>query len=161
MGQTKKREVLREYRGELILICISISFFVARLYLATLSSYPFFHGWNEGHYSLLAKGYFEHSLLIQERDGGINWAVPPFYSWIVFAFFELFGISDISARLTSIFATIFAVPFVYLLAKELYDRNVAILSSLVFLFMHINIIEVSFLLVYYLDWLCSQSSLRF
>ena len=64
----------------------------------------------------------------------MNWAVPPFYSWIVYAFFKLFGISDISARLTSIFATIFAVPFVYLLAKEIYDRNVAILSSLIFLF---------------------------
>ena len=128
------RKMLREHRGELILICITISFFAARLYLATFSSYSFFQGWNEGHYSLFAKGYFEHSLLIQERGGSINWAVPPLYSWIIFASFKLFGISDISARLTSVLATVFAIPFIYLLAKELYSRNVAILSSLIFLF---------------------------
>lgn len=135
MELRKNKERHRKYDGGLILLITAcILFFIARLYLATLSSYPFFQGWNEGHYSLIAKGYFEHSLLIQERGGGINWAVPPFYSWIVFTFFKLFGISDISARLTSLLATVFAVPFVYLLAKELYDRNAAILSSLIFLF---------------------------
>ncbi len=51
----------------------------------------------------------------------------------MFAFFKLFGVSDLSARLTSILAALFAVPFVYILAKELYDRDVAVLSSLVFL----------------------------
>lgn len=128
----RNKKMLRECQSELILITACISYLIVRFYLATLSSYPI-HGWNEGHYSLIAKGYFDHSLLIQERGGSINWAVPPFYSWIVFAFFKLFGISDINARLTSIFAAIFAVFFVYLLAKELFDPNVAILSSLFFL----------------------------
>jgi 4-amino-4-deoxy-L-arabinose transferase-like glycosyltransferase len=114
---------------------ITTLYFITKLYLATLSSYPYFHGWNEGHYSLIANGYFEHSLLQQGRSGIFIWSVPPFYSWLVFAFFKLFGISDISARLTSVLATIFAVPFVYILAKELYDRNVAILSAFLFLFL--------------------------
>ncbi len=121
-------------RDTVILFGAGILFVIVRLYIATLSSYPFFQGWNEGHYSLIAMGYFDHSLLLPERGGSINWAVPPFYSWLVFASFKLFGISEISARLTSILATILAIPFIYLLAKELYDRNVAILSSLIFLF---------------------------
>jgi len=120
-------------RRELLFITVLCSvFFIVRLYIATLSSYPFFHGWNEGHYSLIAKGYFEHPLLIPERDGIINWAVPPFYSWIVFAFFNIFGISDISARLTSIFAAVIATFSTYVLAKELYDKKIAALSSLLF-----------------------------
>jgi len=123
-----------ERRDTAILFGAGILFFIIRLYVATLSSYPFFQGWNEGHYSLIAMGYFDHSLLLPERGGSINWAVPPFYSWLVFASFKLFGISEISARLTSILATILAIPFIYLLAKELYDKNVAILSSLIFLF---------------------------
>ncbi|MDY6964413.1 MAG: glycosyltransferase family 39 protein [Halobacteriota archaeon] len=130
----KNENIIKRYRVELALLCTSIIFFILRFYLATLSSYPFYHGWNEGHYSLIAKGYFEHSLLIQERGGIINWALPPFYSWIVFASFKIFGISDISARLTSILATTFTIPFVYLLAKELYDRDVGLLASLIFLF---------------------------
>jgi 4-amino-4-deoxy-L-arabinose transferase-like glycosyltransferase len=127
---------LREDKKKLfIFAAISVSFFVARLYLATLSSYPYYHGWNEGHYSLIANGYFEHSLLLQGRSGIFIWSVPPFYSWLVFAFFKVFGISDLSARLTSVLATICIVPFVYILAKELYDRNVAILSAVLFLFL--------------------------
>jgi len=126
---------MKKYKTEILfLACIMAIFFFLRLYLATLSSYSFFQGGNEASYSMFAKGYFEHSLLIQGGEDSINWAVPPFYSWLVFALFKLFGISDISARLASIFAAIFTVPFVYLLAKELYDRNVAILSSLIFLF---------------------------
>lgn len=134
MRLTNNRKMFRKYKCELILITVCSLFFIARIYLATLSSYTFFHGWNEGHYSLIAKGYFDHSLLIRESEGNINWAVPPFYPWIVFAFFKFFGISDISARLPSVVVTVFATPFVYLLAKEIYERNVAILSSLIFLF---------------------------
>jgi len=122
----QKREVA-------FIVALSVIFFIVRLYIATLSSYPFFHGWNEGHYSLIARGYFYHSLMIQERDGIVNWAVPPLYTWIVFVFFNIFDISDLSARLTSIFATVIAVVFVYLLAKELYDERVAKLSALLFL----------------------------
>ena len=116
------------------LIAIIVAYILVRIYIASLSSFSFFQGGNEGHYSLIAKGYFDHSLFIQGRGGGITWSVPPFYSWVLFASFKLIGISDISGRLLSIIATLFAVPFIYLLAREIYkDTSIASLSIVIFL----------------------------
>jgi 4-amino-4-deoxy-L-arabinose transferase-like glycosyltransferase len=124
------------------LIAIIVAYIVVRIYIATLSSYGFYHGWNEGYYSLIAKNYFSGSLWeqIAYTGGGPFSSAPPFFSYAVFAFFKVFGIADISARLVSILSEIIAVFGVYILAKELYNERTADLAAIIFIFIPWNIL---------------------
>ena len=126
----------------LAIILIGLIYFISRLYLASISSYGFYHGWNEAHYSNIAKNYFTHSMWYQLSligNPAFN-SLPPLYSYAVYASFKVFGISDISARLISILSEIIAIFSVYLLARELYNKKTATLSSLIFLFIPWNIL---------------------
>lgn len=118
------------------LIAIIVTYIVVRTYIATLSSYGFYHGWNEGWYSLIAKNYFSGSLWEQVAYSGgepFN-ATPPLFSYAVYASFKVFGISDISARLVSILSEVIAVLGVYILAKELYNEKTASIAAVIFIF---------------------------
>ncbi|TFG43329.1 MAG: hypothetical protein E4H43_01870, partial [Bacteroidia bacterium] len=140
LSDMNKKIVLN--KSLLAIILIGLVYLVSRLYLASISSYGFYHGWNEAHYSNIAENYFTHSLWYQlyligspAFDG-----LPPLYSYAVYASFKIFGISDISARGISIFSEILAVFSVYLLARELYDEKTAALLALIFLFIPWNIL---------------------
>jgi 4-amino-4-deoxy-L-arabinose transferase-like glycosyltransferase len=124
------------------LLAIIITYIVVRTYIATLSSYGFYHGWNEGYYSLIAKNYFSGSLWEQVAyPGGDPFSsAPPFFSYAVYASFKIFGIADISARLVSILSEIIAVSGVYILAKELYDERTAEIAAIIFIFIPWNIL---------------------
>lgn len=124
------------------LIAIIITYIVVRTYIATLSSYGFYHGWNEGYYSLIAKNYFSGSLWEQiAYPGGEPFSsAPPFFSYAVYASFKIFGIADISARLVSILSEIIAISGVYILAKELYDERTAEIAAIIFIFIPWNIL---------------------
>lgn len=124
------------------LIAVIAAYIIARTYIATLSSYGFYHGWNEGHYSNIARNYFTQPMWYQTGIAGgepFN-ALPPFFSYAVFAFFNIFGVSDLSARMTSIFAEIIAILGVYLIARELYGEDTAVLSSVIFILIPWNIL---------------------
>jgi 4-amino-4-deoxy-L-arabinose transferase-like glycosyltransferase len=124
------------------LIAAIVIYVIVRIYIATLSSYGFYHGWNEGWYSLIAKNYFSGSLWeqIAYPGGGPFASAPPFFSYAVYASFKIFGISDISARLVSILSEIIALSGVYILAKELYDERIADIATIIFLFIPWNIL---------------------
>ena len=124
------------------LIAIVVAYIVVRTYIATLSSYGFYHGWNEGYYSLIAKNYFSGSLWEQiAYPGGEPFSsAPPFFSYAVYASFKVFGIADINARLVSILSEIIAVSGVYILAKELYDERTAEIAAIIFIFIPWNIL---------------------
>ncbi len=124
------------------LISVIAVYIIVRIYIATLSSYGFYHGWNEGYYSLIAKNYFSGSLWEQiAYPGGEPFSsAPPFFSYAVFGFFKVFGIADISARLVSILSEIIAVFGVYILAKELYNERTAYLAAIIFIFIPWNIL---------------------
>ena len=124
------------------LVAVIIAYIIARIYIATLSSYGFYHGWNEGYYSLIAKNYFTGSLWEQIAYPGEKpfSSAPPFFSYALFSSFKIFGISDISARLVSILSEIIAVSGVYILAKEIYNEKVAQIATLLFLFIPWNIL---------------------
>ncbi|WP_340819086.1 glycosyltransferase family 39 protein [Methanolobus sp. WCC4] len=124
------------------LIIIASLYIAARLYFASISSYGFYHGWNEAHYSNIAKNYFTHTIWYQIPliGGPVFDSLPPFYSYMVYVSFKVFGISDMSARLVSIFAEILAVGAIYLLAKEIFGERTAILSSVIFLVLPWNIL---------------------
>ncbi|MDD5472781.1 MAG: glycosyltransferase family 39 protein [Candidatus Methanoperedens sp.] len=126
-------------RGLFVVIVIYIA---VRIYIATLSSYGLYHGWNEGHYSNIARNYFTQSMWYQTGIiGGENFnGLPPFFSYTVFAFFNIFGVSDLSARMVSIFSEIIAIFGVYLLAREIYGEKTALMSSVIFIFIPWNIL---------------------
>ncbi len=106
------------------------------------TSYGFYHGWNEGYYSLIAKNYFSGSLWeqIAYPGGGPFSSAPPLFSYAIYASFKIFGIADISARLVSILSEIIAILGVYILAKELYDERTADIAAIIFIFIPWNIL---------------------
>lgn len=118
------------------------AYIAIRIYIATLSSYGFYHGWNEGYYSLIARNYFSCSLWeqIAYSGGGVFSSAPPLFSYAVYASFKIFGISDIGARLVSILSEVIAVLGVYMLAKELYNEKTADIATLFFIFIPWNIL---------------------
>jgi len=124
------------------LVAIIIVYIAVRTYIATLSSYGFYHGWNEGYYSLIAKNYFSGSLWEQiAYPGGEPFSsAPPFFSYAVYASFKVFGISDLSARLVSILSEVIAVLGVYILAKELYSEKEASIAAVIFIFIPWNVL---------------------
>ena len=140
LNDMNKKIVLN--KNLLAIVLIGLVYFAFRVYLASISSYGFYHGWNEAHYSNIAQNYFTHSLWYQLSLIGSPAfkSLPPLYSYAVYASFKIFGISDISARVISILSEIIAVLSVYLLARELYDEKTAALSSLIFLFIPWNIL---------------------
>jgi 4-amino-4-deoxy-L-arabinose transferase-like glycosyltransferase len=124
------------------LIAVIAAYIAVRVYIATLSSYGFYHGWNEGYYSLIAKNYFSGSLWEQiAYQGGAPFSsAPPLFSYAVYASFKVFGISDISARIVSILSEIIAVSGVYILAKELYNEKIACIAAAIFIFIPWNLL---------------------
>lgn len=63
---------------------------------------------------------------------GFIW-YPPFFALIESIFFSLFGISEITARITVIFFTLISVLCLYHLIKKMYNEVVALLTCLIFI----------------------------
>jgi 4-amino-4-deoxy-L-arabinose transferase-like glycosyltransferase len=82
--------------------------------------------------------------LLGERDFLKDFAVfrahPLFLQSLVSAFFALFGIHDTVARLVPVIFGSLTVFITYLLAKELFNRNVALISSLVLALLPFHIV---------------------
>ncbi|MDD5474121.1 MAG: glycosyltransferase family 39 protein [Candidatus Methanoperedens sp.] len=123
-------------------IAVIAAYIVVRTYIATLSSYGYYHGWNEGYYSLIAKNYFSGSLWEQiAYPGGEPFSsAPPLFSYAVYVSFKIFGISDISARFVSILSEVIAVWGVYILARELYNEKTATIAAIIFIFIPWNVL---------------------
>ncbi|MBI4707320.1 MAG: glycosyltransferase family 39 protein [Candidatus Omnitrophica bacterium] len=62
----------------------------------------------------------------------ITW-YPPFFAFVESIFFNIFGISEVIARLTVIFFALIAVIFLYLFLKKAFNEVVALLSCLLFI----------------------------
>ncbi|MCZ7355814.1 MAG: glycosyltransferase family 39 protein [Candidatus Methanoperedens sp.] len=124
------------------LIALIATYIVVRTCIATFSSYGYYHGWNEGYYSLIAKNYFSGSLWEQiAYPGGEPFSsAPPLFSYAVYTSFKIFGISDISARLVSILSELIAVLGVYILARELHNERTASIAAIIFIFIPWNIL---------------------
>ena len=94
-------------------------------------------------YSLRAIGYLDYTdSLLQTTP--LNWFeslptwsklsfhdAPPLVFLIQFVFFKIFGVSDFSARLPFALAGVGSVYLLYLLARKLYNPNVALLASFI------------------------------
>lgn len=126
----------------LILISIVLAYTIIRIYIANLSSFGSYHGYNEALYSTMGKSYFTQSLWYMSSESGSHWFyITPLYSYLIFAYFKIFGISELSGRLVSISFLIFTVPFIYLIAKELFEDELApLLASIIYIMMPWNVL---------------------
>lgn len=61
--------------------------------------------------------------MMQSDNNGI------FLTWVIIAFFKLFGASEITARIPSILFGSLSIPLIYFLAKKLFNRNVGIIAA--------------------------------
>jgi mannosyltransferase len=57
---------------------------------------------------------------------------PPLYYMAIAGWMRLFGTSEVAMRSLSVAASMFALPFVYMIGKELFDRQHGIVAMLVF-----------------------------
>ena len=132
------------------------------------------HGWNEGHYAYCAQSFFETGNLLEPRlwdNRGIDFYVPPLYTWLLFFFFVLFGVGEFQARLLSSLFAVGSVIITYFLGKELFDERVGFLGAAflsvdpLFLLYGRNVqVDSTFTffllssLFFYLKWLRSNSN---
>lgn len=126
----------------LVLTGTLLAYISIRIYVANLSSFGFYHGYNEALYSTMGKAYFTKSLWYMSGESGNHWFyITPLYSYLVFVYFKIFGISELSGRLVSLSFLIFTVPFIYLLTRELLeDRFAPLLASVIYIMMPWNVL---------------------
>ena len=138
-----------------------------------------YHNWKETHYltearNFARKGFFEHGFFIPEWDypslshdpSGAHPDTFPLTSIIVSVFFSIFGYSVSIARLLSVLFSVALIVMMYLVVKELYNREdlallVAFLTAInpLFIFfgrqVQLNNYAVFFMMLslyFYLKW---------
>lgn len=110
-------------------VTIALAFMGYRAWLATRSGFGYHHGWNEGHYALVAHGFLDHPL-VPRYGSNFVYSVPPLFPYLVAAGFALLGESVLVARLPSILAAGTTILATYWLGRVVYeDRSVAALGA--------------------------------
>lgn len=124
-------------------VALIISYYLFSLFLITQSSYNFYHGWNEGYYSLIAKNYFitqDFYHQVAYIGAGAFQSIPPLFSYIIYTSFALFGISDFNTRIVSILSSFITSISLYYLVKTLYNTKTAQTAIIIFLFIPWNVL---------------------
>lgn len=101
-------------------ITLAVGFAAFRTAVASLSGFGFHQGWNEGHYALIAEGFFRHPL-VPKYGSQFVYNVPPLFPYTVSASFLAFGESVLAARLPSILAAGGVIVATYELGRTVYD----------------------------------------
>ncbi len=83
-----------------------------------------FHGFQEAWYAAIAENYSSHSLLEPTKyDGALDLNVPPFFSYLVYASFSLFGQTEFAARLVPVVFALLTLLATWVLAGMLIRRG--------------------------------------
>jgi 4-amino-4-deoxy-L-arabinose transferase-like glycosyltransferase len=113
------------------------------------------HRWDERFHALVAKTIWEHPLKPTLYEHPVlpydykKWYAnhvwlhkPPLPLWIIGSSYRLFGVSEISTRIPSIFLSILVIFITYLLGKKMFSEKVGLLAAF---FVSINgfIIEIT------------------
>jgi len=84
--------------------------------------------WDEAIYADISRNVL-HGNFLTLKWGSWDWfQKPPLYMWIEASFFKLFGVSEFSARLTSALSGLGLSYLIYLIAKEFFNKKVAIFA---------------------------------
>jgi len=90
--------------------------------------------WDEAIYAQVAKEMMHSNNWLDLTWAGQQWSdKPPFYMWVTVVFYKFFGINEFSARLFSVLCGIALVFTTYYLARRIYSKEIAFISSLVLL----------------------------
>jgi len=90
-----------------------------------------FHGFNEAHYTLIAKNFSTHSLLAPTPDGrDVFLETPPLYPWLLHAVFLVTGPSVVAGRLLSVAASLALVAATASLGAALFGSVAGIVAVL-------------------------------
>ena len=112
-----------------------VSFILLFSYLVNLPSFGLTEP-DEGRYAEAAREMLElKSYLIPYHNYKPRLAKPPFFYWVVMASYKLFGVSEASARLVSIFFSFLSAVFLFLLVSYYSGYLPGVLAALIFLSM--------------------------
>ncbi len=101
------------------------------------------HDWNSVVYSNIARNYLRYGLVkshlgqilntdvVQEKDFRFLTHYPPLLPLLLAVSFKFFGISEFSARLVPIIASLLMTAFIYMLGKELISDNAGFVAALI------------------------------
>ncbi|WP_461373251.1 ArnT family glycosyltransferase [Candidatus Aquicultor sp.] len=90
-----------------------------------------YHGSNEGFYAAMARDYLHKPLLdLFTKPADLN--NPPLFTFLLLISFKLFGISESSARLVPVLASITSVIYLYLVAAKLFTKRVGLIAAALF-----------------------------
>lgn len=130
--------------------------------------------WDEGIYSRTSQRALEsHDYLVMKYDDYILWDKTPFPLWPMMLSFKLLGVSDVSARLSSVLFGLGILIQIFVIARRFYGLGTALLAVFVavtttqFVFHHglktanIDSITLFFLLGAVSSWvLCERERTR-
>lgn len=118
-------------RTILILTVLAMALF---LNFFQLGKYPLFD-WDEATYAHVADNTLRNSDWLAFKKLDNNWfEKPPFYIWSIMLSFEIFGVSDFSARLPSALLSVVATLLLFFLVIELSNNYwLAFLTSFILL----------------------------
>ncbi len=90
-----------------------------------------FHAFNEAHYTLVAKNFFQGSFLLPTADGhDVFLETPPLYPYLLHAVFRVTGVSVVAGRLLSVASSLALLLATFLLARRLFGETpVAVLTG--------------------------------
>ncbi|MEW5945317.1 MAG: glycosyltransferase family 39 protein [bacterium] len=112
------------------ILCIILLALVVRLYRAD-DPFGGFHGFNEAWYAIIARNYFNGSLLMPTSYlGAVDYNVPPLFTYFLYVFYMFFGESEFTSRLVPALFSALAVYFAYRLCGLLYDARAGIAAAL-------------------------------
>lgn len=120
-----------ERKSYILLFLILVLAFSIRIYRAgdPIGGY---HGFNEGNYILIAMNYENGSFLNPTPDGSyIFLETPPFYSYLLYISFKIFGSSIFIARLVSILSSLLSIIGVYLLGNLLFSKKEGLIAAFI------------------------------
>ena len=90
-----------------------------------------FHGFNEAHYTLIAKGFLEGGSLLAPTPGGgyLFLETPPLLPYLLFAVFKVAGISILAGRLVSVAASLGLVLVTFWLGRRLFSASAGLAAA--------------------------------
>jgi 4-amino-4-deoxy-L-arabinose transferase-like glycosyltransferase len=115
---------------------IKITFIIILLlgiFLRTLLLFPAFsgsHSWNEGYYSMIAKNFDKYGIGNQMSYRGKDLSISPFLPGLIYFSTKIFGSFEWAARLPVFIFGILSLIAIYFIAKELFNKKIAIISML-------------------------------
>ena len=120
----KKIDKYLDDKRNLVLIGLLVFAFFIRLYYFFLTkNQPLW--WDEAEYLLEAR-----HLAIGTPNTGWGMVRPILFTWIATLFFKV-GLGEISLRVLMLVISFFGVFLVYLVGKEIYDKNVGLIAAFI------------------------------